>query len=388
MEVFTSYHNIISPLGFTTKENYSSVLADKLGVTPCHYGKLNEAFCLSIISEEQLNSASQQIKDAILYSKLEKLSILSIQDVLNQSGLSLSDPKTLLIYSTTKGNIDLLDNSIKQNIPKERAYLSSMTNTVANYFKAINKPLVISNACISGLLAIVNAQRLIKSGQYENILVCGGDLVTEFTVSGFKSFNALSQNPCKPFDVRRDGINLGEAVAALLITKNKNNLPPSAMQIVNGASANDANHISGPSRAGDGLFQCIIQTLKNIPTAIRTKIDTINAHGTATPYNDEMESIAFERAALINVPVNSLKGYYGHTLGAAGVLETVLTIEAASEDQLIRSAGFSEMGVSGKIEMITEHTRLPDGQEKANIKTILKTASGFGGCNAAALFVK
>ncbi|HWY09943.1 MAG TPA: beta-ketoacyl synthase N-terminal-like domain-containing protein [Bacteroidia bacterium] len=377
MEVFTSYHNIISPLGFTTKENYSSVLADKLCVKTCRYGKLNEQFCLSIIPDEQLNVASRQIKDALLYSKLEKLSILSIQDVLDRSRLSFSDPKTLLIYSTTKGNIDLLDNSIKQNIPKERAYLFSMANTIANYFKAVNRPLVISNACISGLIAIVTAQRLIKAGQYENILVCGGDLVTEFTVSGFKSFNALSQNPCKPFDSRRDGINLGEAVATLLITKNKNKLERSAMQIVNGASANDANHISGPSRTGDGLFQSITQTLKNN----KIKIDTISAHGTATPYNDEMESVAFERAGLINIPVNSLKGYYGHTLGAAGVLETVLTLEAASENQLIKSAGFSEMGVSGKIEMITEH-------KKANINTILKTVSGFGGCNAAALFVK
>ncbi len=377
MEVFTSYHNIISPLGFTSKENYSSVLTDKLGVKPCQYGKQNETFCLSIISDEQLNSASQKIKDAVLFSKLEKLSILSIQDVLDQSGISLSDPKTLLIYSTTKGNIDLLGNSIKQSISKERAYLSSMANAIANYFNAVNKPLVISNACISGLLAIITAQRLIKAGQYENVLVCGGDLVTEFTVSGFKSFNALSPNPCKPFDARREGINLGEAVATLLVTKNKNGLPNSSMQIVNGASANDANHISGPSRTGDGLFKSISQTLKNN----KVKIDTISAHGTATPYNDEMESVAFERAGLINIPVNSLKGYYGHTLGAAGVLETVLTLEAASHDQLIRSAGFSEMGVSGKIELIKEH-------QTSNIKTFLKTASGFGGCNVAALFVK
>jgi 3-oxoacyl-[acyl-carrier-protein] synthase-1 len=227
------------------------------------------------------------------------------------------------------------------------------------------------------LLAIITAQRLFKAGQYDNIIVCGGDLVTEFTVSGFKSFNALSQNPCKPFDAKRDGINLGEAASTILVTKNKSGLPPSSMQIVNGASANDANHISGPSRTGDGLFKAVSQTLKDN----NFKVDTINAHGTATPYNDEMESIAFERAGLTNVPVNSLKGYYGHTLGTAGVLETVLTLEGAGQNQLIKSAGFNEMGVSGKIEIIKEH-------KTSNIKTILKTASGFGGCNAAAVFVR
>lgn len=377
MEVFTSYHNVISPLGFSTKENNSAILNNKLGVKPHRLGKLNELFCLAVIADEQLNAASENIKDSILFTKLEKLSILSIQDVLDQSDVSLSDPKTLLIYSTTKGNIDLLDSSIKQSFPNERAYLSVMANAIANYFKAANIPLVLSNACISGLLAIITAQRLIKAGQYDNVIVCGGDIVTEFTVSGFKSFNALSQNPCKPFDAKREGINLGEAVSTILITKNKNGLPPSSMQIVNGASANDANHISGPSRTGDGLFKAVSQTLKGN----NFKVDTISAHGTATPYNDEMESIAFERAGLINVPVNSLKGYYGHTLGAAGVLETVLTLEAASQNQLIKSAGFSETGVSGKIEVIKEH-------QSSNIKTILKTASGFGGCNAAVVFVK
>lgn len=377
MEVFTSYHNIISPLGFTTKENYSSLLGNKLGVKSQRFGKLDESFCLSVIDEKTINGAAEKITNSVLFTKLEKLSILSIQNVLEQSGVSLSDFKTLLIYSTTKGNIDLLDNSIKQNFPKERTYLSAMANVIGGYFKAANKPLVLSNACISGLLAIITAQRLIKAGQYENVIVCGGDLVTEFTVSGFKSFNALSPNPCQPFDAKRDGINLGEAVSTLLITKNKNGLATTAMQIVNGASANDANHISGPSRTGDGLFKAISETIKEKTY----KIDFISAHGTATPYNDEMESIAFERMGLTDIPVNSLKGYYGHTLGAAGVLETVITLEAASENQMIKSAGFSEKGVSGKIEMIKEH-------QTSQVNTILKTASGFGGCNAAALFVK
>ncbi len=349
LEVFTSYHNIISPLGFTTKENYSAILNNKLGVKPHRLGKLNEEFCLSVIDEQKINSASEKIKGASLFTKLEKLSILSICDVLDQSGISLRDPKTLLIYSTTKGNIDLLDSSVKHSFPNERTYLSVMANMIGKYFNAVNKPLVLSNACISGLLAIITAQRLIKARQYENILVCGGDLVTEFTTSGFKSFNALSQEPCKPFDAKRTGINLGEAVSTILITKNK--LAPTSMQIVSGASANDANHISGPSRTGDGLFKAVSQTLEGN----KIKIDTISAHGTATPYNDEMESIAFERAGLINVPVNSLKGYYGHTLGTAGVLETIISIEAASNNQLIRSAGFSEKGVTGNIQIIKEH---------------------------------
>ena len=99
MEIFTSYHNVLSPLGFTTKENYTAILSNTLGVKQCHYGKLNELFCLSIIPDKEIISASEKINSPSSFTKLEKLSILSIQDVLNQSGISLSDKKTLLIYS-------------------------------------------------------------------------------------------------------------------------------------------------------------------------------------------------------------------------------------------------------------------------------------------------
>lgn len=377
-EVFTSYNSIYSPLGFTTKDNYTALLSNATGIKSIPFGKLNEAFCLSVISKTALENASVQLKNHQHYTKLEKLSILSIQDVLQQSGLSLKDPKTLLIYSTTKGNIDLIDPEHSSAFPSQRAYLSVMAQVIADYFEAVNTPLVLSNACISGLLAIINAKRLIDSNYYDNVIVCGGDLVTEFTVSGFKSFNALSANPCKPFDAKRDGINLGEAVATLLITKNKSLQIPSSLIIVDGASANDANHISGPSRNGDGLLQAIKHTFRNCPEITP---DTINAHGTATPYNDEMESIAFERAGLTQVPVNSLKGYYGHTLGAAGVLETIIAIESAANNQLIYSAGYKEKGVTGNIQIISKH-------QLKLIKHVLKTASGFGGCNASALFSK
>ena len=166
-------------------------------------------------------------------------------------------------------------------------------------------------------------------------------------------------------------------MSSILITGDEALAGPQKTQLVRGASANDANHISGPSRTGDGLLQAIQQTW----LATDVKPDFISAHGTATPYNDEMESIAFERAGLSDVPVNSLKGHYGHTLGAAGVLETVISLMAMHEQTLIRSAGFDTMGVSGRIRVIEQ-------TQPGTISAFLKTASGFGGCNGAALFMK
>lgn len=374
--IYTSYSNIISPLGFTTQENYDAVSHSQIGVKKIKLPFSEELFCVAKIDDQKIQEHLSEIKDCNTHTKLELLSILSIQDVLNQSGIDPSDNRTLLIYSTTKGNIDILEGQYK-NIDPKRVYLPVFAKHLQNYFKMVHTPIVLSNACISGILAIVIAKRFIEQGSYDNVLVCGGDILSEFTISGFKSFNALSTEPSKPFDANRVGINLGEAVSTILITNKKELAAIYNTQIVDGASANDANHISGPSRTGDGLFQCLTEILKDNSD----DIGFISAHGTATPFNDEMESIAFERAGLNNVPLNSLKGYYGHTLGAAGVLETVLSLESMKHQHLIKSEGYEIKGVSGNITMIESH-------QNKSFTSFIKTASGFGGCNAAALFCK
>lgn len=374
--IFISNSNIISPLGFSSEENYKAVLRSEVGVKKIVLPFSKEAFCVAKINDNVIAEKFASIGKLNENTKLEQLSILSIQDVINQSGIDPKDPRTLLIYSTTKGNIDILENAYKSIDPK-RAYLFSLTKHLQSHFKFTNTPIVLSNACISGVLAIVIAQRFIENGNYDNVLVCGGDILSEFTISGFKSFNALSNEPSRPFDANRIGINLGEAVATILITNKKELANPYNTQIVRGASANDANHISGPSRTGDGLYQCLTDLqLENL-----TDIGFISAHGTATPFNDEMESIAFDRAGLNAIPVNSLKGYYGHTLGAAGVLETILSLESLKNQQLIKSEGYETKGFSGNITMIEKH-------QSKTFSSFIKTASGFGGCNAAALFSK
>ena len=372
--VFASYNNIISPLGFTTNQNYSAVCQSKIAVKKTLLPFSKEPFCLAKIDDDLIAQEFATYGNAHQHTKLEQLSIISIQDVLTKSDINPQDERTLLIYSTTKGNIDIIEHAYK-NIDSKRGYLHAFTHHLQSYFKFKQTPLVLSNACISGVLAIIIAQRFIKNGQYDNVLVCGGDIISEFTVSGFKSFNAMSSEPSKPFDANRTGINLGEAVSTILLTSNKTLATPYHTEIVGGASANDANHISGPSRTGDGLYQCVQKVLNYHPE----NLGFISAHGTATLFNDEMESIAFDRAGLNAIPVNSLIGYYGHTLGAGGVLETILSLESLKNQQLIKSEGYETKGVSGNINIIQTH-------QPSIFSSFIKTASGFGGCNAAALF--
>jgi len=183
---------------------------------------------------------------------------------------------------------------------------------------------------------------------------------------------AQAGEPCRPFDAARDGISLGEAAATVILSAEKSS---DSIQLKGGAVTNDANHISGPSRTGHELALAILRALKQ-SNVEPEEIDFISAHGTATRYNDEMEAKAFHLAGLQEKPVNSLKGYYGHTLGAAGLLESIITIHSMKENILIPTLGFTSPGTELPVNIVKSFT-------SATLKRTLKTASGFGGCNAA-----
>jgi 3-oxoacyl-[acyl-carrier-protein] synthase-1 len=249
---------------------------------------------------------------------------------------------------------------------------------VAGYFGFVNQPIVVSNACISGLLAILVGKRLIQSGQFENAVIAGADVISKFVLSGFQSFQAISDEPCKPFDQSRNGLSLGEGAGTLILSSHKKYA--GGIKVMGGSVSNDANHISGPSRTGQELAWAINKSLQeaNIPAS---EINFISAHGTATLYNDEMEANAITLAGLQSVPVNSLKGYYGHTLGAAGLIESIISIHSLKENLVFPTMGFKHPGVTKPVNICC----LP---LHGSLQNCLKTASGFGGCNAAVVFGK
>lgn len=377
--VYYVAHNAISPIGFGLKENSRNLFANNSGIVEYNNSYfLPEKFCASIIDEKKLNRAFGILTSDTNFTRFEKMMLCSVNEALEQSNIDVTSNETLLIISSTKGNIDLLEESKKHLFAPDRVYLWESARVVSEFIGNPNKPVIVSHACISGLVAQLIAKRYIESGQYKNVVVIGCDMVTPFVASGFQSFKALSPNPCSPFDKNRDGLSLGEGAATVILSSDKKNIKSeSVFSLEAGSITNDANHISGPSRTGEGLFLAIQNILKQNPV----NIDYISAHGTATIYNDEMESIAISRAKLLDVPVNSYKGYIGHTLGAAGVIETVLTLESMKNNELVKSLGFKDMGVSHYLNVIENNT-------PSEINTCLKIASGFGGCNAALLIKK
>ena len=364
--VYKIADNILSPLGATTAENYQAVKAGRSALARYdqRWSLPDKVLTASLFSQEQ----EQQFLISGL-SRFESMVVTSVREALSQTTLDVSQPNVILIISTTKGDVELLEES------PEADHLSPADSAqrIARELGFTTNPIVVCNACISGLSALILASRLLEDGQYDYAVVCGADSQSRFIVSGFQSLKALSPEPCRPFDMERMGLNLGEAAATMILGKGVGDwtLGP-------GAIRNDATHISNPAKNGEG--SCL--ALKTIvDDNDKESLAFINAHGTATIFNDQMESVAIERAGLADIPVNAYKGSYGHTMGAAGVLETILSMTALDDQTILATQGFEELGVSGRISLSASH-------QSTSKSAFVKMLSGFGGCNAALLLEK
>jgi len=378
--IYLCADNILSSLGLSTQENMDALYNQFSGIKCYDQLPFSQVpMCTSLINRQNLQEQFAAINTEKKHTKLEKMLLVSAQDALAQTNISANSTDTLFVFSTTKGNINLLEES--HDFEEERILLWRTAEIISQHFNNPNTPITISNACISGVTAINTAASLLRAGQYKHAVVMGADIMSEFTPSGFQSFKAISSKPCKPFDKERDGITLGEAAGTIILSTEAHTLAnKGTMTYLGGANSNDANHISGPSRTGDGLYLAIKQALTQSGKTAND-IRLLSAHGTATVYNDEMESKAFDWAGLNQVSVNSLKGYWGHTLGAAGIIESIATCHSLLDNKLIATLGYSKHGVPKPLNIITQTA-------EQTMQCALKTASGFGGSNAAAVFQK
>jgi len=285
-----------------------------------------------------------------------------------------------LITATVKAGADNLESFCRgRQTNFQDVLLSSVADIVGPKLGLNCNGICISASCASSTIAIAHGAALIESGRSEAVLVCCGDLITEYHFSGFSALKALSPFPCRPFDRDRKGLSLGEGAAALLLMnadrarrENRNRLG----SVLGWGITNDATHITAPARTGRGLIQAVDQALK---TAKKNPEDitAISAHGTGTVYNDLMELNAFRQVfGARKVPLYSIKGAIGHTLGAAGAIEVALGFKALSSQTVPLTVGFAnpEKGAEGQVS--------PESQPVSG-DYLLTTNSGFGGVNAA-----
>ena len=234
----------------------------------------------------------------------------------------------------------------------------------------------VSTACTSGTVALQQGAKLIQRGAADAVFVVGVDHLSAFVVAGFTSLKAIDPSGCRPFDRHRCGLSPGEAGAAIVLLRG-DLAPTPAIELCGWGSSNDANHMTGPSRDGSGLALAIRGALKSANFGA-ADIDYVNVHGTGTPYNDAMEAAAL-RAVFGEAcpPVSGQKGMLGHTLGAAGVVETIICALALREGFLPGTPRLSNVADGMPVSLVKE----PRTAER--LRHVLKLSTGFGGVNCA-----
>lgn len=237
---------------------------------------------------------------------------------------------------------------------------------------------IIANACASGTNAIGHAFEAIRSGRFERVLSGGYDAISELVFVGFDSLQAATPEKCRPFDRQRTGLVLSEGAAVLALENYATAAARGAKilgEIVGYGLSTDNHHLTQPNPSGAGPRQAMAQALARAGLA-PTAIDYINAHGTATPFNDAAEGRAIVDLFGARVPVSSTKSMMGHALGAAGAIEAVVSLLALREQFLPPNINFREPDETLDLDVVGNESR------PAEVRTVLSNSFGFGGTNA------
>ncbi|MFH0917699.1 MAG: beta-ketoacyl-[acyl-carrier-protein] synthase family protein [Candidatus Omnitrophota bacterium] len=362
--------------------NYDLITAYGRGIHPLWEGILSARSAVAKV--ERFSTHAFTWHNAATISELDSLKSESLAmqmlKIILPKALTVIPKDAFLILATTVGEIDLLEKAIINRTHKpEESKLSSLLKKVKTLTKIKNEGMLISCACASSSTAIAEAARIIENGKIDCCLVVAVDAISEFVFSGFCALMALDKDSAKPFDQNRSGLSLGEAAGFILLMSQarakKEKRRPLAAVAGWGLSC-DANHMTGPARKGEGLTQAIADALKKAKVALG-QIGCISSHGTGTLYNDAMELSAFKNIFKHQtIPVYSIKGGAGHTLGAAGLIETILALKVQQEKNIPGTVGLKNIDplAAGWVSPLAK---------KLKQSTILLNNCGFGGINAA-----
>lgn len=312
-----------------------------------------------------------------------RLAVIAMREALTQARetlVAIPPARTGFVLSSTKANIEGLERLADGRPCSESARRHLQGDLLARDLAAeacAGGPVqCISLACISGLIAIQQASRMIARGDVDAVVVVGVDHLSAFVLGGFTALKSLDPSGCRPFDRDRCGLSVGEAGASIVLVRR--DLAPAGSVVVRSCGcSNDANHLTGPSRDGSGLALAIRRAL-DAASLHSGDIDFVHAHGTGTAYNDAMESLALKTVfGDACPPVSASKGLLGHTLGAAGVIETILCALAFRENILPGTPRLATPAEGTPTSLVREP------RPAANLRNILKLNTGFGGVNGA-----
>ncbi|MAZ73185.1 MAG: beta-ACP synthase [Flavobacteriaceae bacterium] len=384
---------IISALGQTVLANKEALLQSKSGIGNLQHIDSIHANNIKV-GEVALSNPELEAKLKLpLHHNFTRTALLggvaALEAIKNAEIDSISSFKTGLISATTVGGMDATEIHFNRftTQPETQKYIAShhaadSTQKIAALLGITDFTTTISTACSSAANAIMLGARMIKAGKLDRVVVGGTDALSKFTINGFKSLLLLSETHCKPFDANRNGLNLGEAAAYLVLESEDAAKGKKVLAYLSGyGNANDAHHQTASSATGEGAFLAMQNALRT--ASIKpSKIEYVNAHGTATLNNDLSESVALQRIFGNNIPAfSATKAFTGHTLAAAGAVEAVFSVLALQENCIFPNLNFEQEMPETQLKPVTV-------LQKKEINYILSNSFGFGGNCTSLVFSK
>jgi 3-oxoacyl-(acyl-carrier-protein) synthase len=385
---------LISAIGDSVEENRDSLQFERSGIGHIQFYKTAYAGKLPTAevkhSTEELNKKLFGKQNPSI-TRTALLALHAAEEAIRDSGLTaeeISSTETALVGATTVGGMCLTDEIYHDALAKDKGtpYLSSydyasVAMAIQERYGMLGEVTTINTACSSSANAILFGARLIRYGFAKRAIVGGAESLAKFTINGFNSLNILSSKPCAPFDRDRNGLNLGEGAAFLVLEKEEDSKGKKNYAYLTGyGNKNDAYHPSSNSPEGDGPYLSMKEALESSGLSA-ADISYINAHGTGTENNDETESRAMLRLFQKVPPFSSTKSYTGHTLGAAGAIEAVYSILNLVHQEIYPSLSFKNP--------ISETGLVPvHHYAKQEIKNVMSNSFGFGGNCSTLIFSK
>jgi 3-oxoacyl-[acyl-carrier-protein] synthase-1 len=397
-KVYITGNGIVSSLGFDVAETLDSVLNSRSGIAPLTYLKSRhrgEVLAGEVKATNKTLLNQLKLIDNGTYSRTALLGIMAARQAFQQANLAQNTQlRTGLISSTTVGGVDrseIFYNQKKNEDEQQsvRVMLShdcgDSTERIADDLGISDYVTTISTACSSSANAILLGARMIKQGVLDRVLVGGTDALTAYTLNGFRSLKILDEKLCRPFDDTREGLNLGEG-AAFLVLESEKSLAVSKNKplgkVAGYGNANDAFHQTASSPEGLGALSAMRKALRVSELELK-EIDYVNVHGTGTPNNDQSEGRAMWAFFGGGVPkFSSTKSFTGHTLAPAGVIEAVLCLLSMNRDVLLPNLNFKTPMAGIDISPITKL------QRDVDIRNVLSNSFGFGGNCTSLIFSK
>ncbi|MBS1742014.1 MAG: beta-ketoacyl-[acyl-carrier-protein] synthase family protein [Bacteroidetes bacterium] len=383
---------VISSIGNSVEENRSS-----LKNAVCGISKIDENFpsrFAGVLPFAQIHTSTENLQKQLNayepgVTRTSLLALHAFEEAITSSRLTaaqITSYDTALIGASTVGGICLTDQlyADANAATGGSEYLQSYDGASVNMYLQkrfgvggiIN---TINTACSSSANAIMYGARLIKSGRAKRAIVGGVDCIAKFTLNGFNSLFILSDEICRPFDAGRKGLNLGEAAAFLILEREEDCTEKNILAVLSGyANSNDAYHPSSLSDDGDGPYLSMSQAL-HIANLTAKDISFVNAHGTATENNDEVESKAMLRVFNKPPAFASTKSNIGHTLGAAGAIEAVYSILNIMHQEVYPALNFSNPIPSTGLIPVQAYSAMP-------VQHVMSNSFGFAGNCSSLIF--